>query len=135
MEIQCKQCRSLIVVGHPEFGVVHQIKCGKCGCDMGLIVTNSGTAILSLTIGTKSDDNSLVDITNDANSPRLNRVLYSVSSIPAPPTDRNGWPINSKTGQIVFYRKQLSELEKQERYEDCAKVRDKLNELIYSDIK
>ena len=119
---------------------------------MSLRTTLGGTSILSLVSGTQTPTNELYTrdevvfpsggiastITGDELQEPIipKRVLYGVGSISADePRDRNGLPINSKTGQIVYYRKQLAELEKQERYEECAKVRDRLNELIYSDIR
>lgn len=148
MEIQCKQCRSVLSVQQPDAGNDLGFECENCGCKMPLRTTLGGTSILSRddnglhVFGLPTDFNSdktdevwiwepeWLDRICDKNEPPLQgSLLYDTDSIPSPPTDRNGRPINSKTGQIVYYRKQLAELEKQERYEECAQVRDRLNEI------
>ena len=139
MEIQCKQCKSDLRVQQPDAGKDLVFECENCGCEMSLHTTLGGTSILSLVKGAQTMSNDLrvadevvfpqggiMNITTGMESQEP--VIYKFTY------DKFGYSL-SKTGQIVALRKHLAELEKQERYEDCAKVRDKLNELIYSDIK
>ena len=120
MKVRCKACRSIVFVCAAPEGYGTDFICRECKCPMRLDSFSNGLFVLSRPNDPLEDvfDSSGAVFAEDIFVKRIDQFNWC-------PGIPNGTDPN-KPNRVEILKMRLREFETQERYEDCAEIRNEL---------